>query len=224
MLQFLYNKKNKNAIKKVSELKSFVLNYPKFFIRNNFNNTDFVLDNSLEISTSLKNKSKNEQGYSIVLNKTLYVHKLYKNLKFYWFNPNVYLKQKVDSYLSNNNLKHYIFFIRITKGGVDSYSNGFKGVLPKDQFLILAKHRRTHVLSSKLNFFVNLKRNSKFIFFKTHVELVKITAYPAHCSSLSINHTSSMLNIIFNYSTKSITHENKKTNKKNRKSHSKKKY
>ena len=224
MLQFLYNKKNINTINKISETKSFVVHYPKFFIRNSFNNINFVLDNSLEISTSIKDSRVNKTGYSIVLNKTLYTHKFYKNLKFYWFNPNVYFQQKLESYLTNINFKSCIFFVKITKGGVESYSSGFRGIFPKAQFFILAKLRRTAFLSSKLNFFVNLKKSSKFIFFKTPVELVKITAYPSHSSSLSTNRTFNILSIIFNYSNKLITHENKKTHKKNRKPNSRKKY
>lgn len=205
-------------------MKNFVFNYPKFFIRNEFNNVGVILDNSLEVSTNIKDKSINVQGYSIILNKTLYAHKFYKNLKFYWFNPNIYLNQKIYSYLNNSNLKHYLFLTRITKGGVESYSNGFKGVLPKNQFFSLTKLVGMPFLSSKVNFFVNLKKNSKFILFKAPVELLKITAHPTQFSSLSTKRTSNKLNIIFSYSNKLVTYENKKINKKNRKYNSKKKY
>jgi hypothetical protein len=224
MLQFLYNKKNINTINNIFETKSFVFNYPKFFIRNSFNNIDFVLDNSLEISTCIKDAKINPAGYSIALNKTLYTHKLYKNLKFYWFNPNLYLQQKLEHYLNLVNLKHFIFFVKISKGGVESYSSGFRGILPKAQFLFMAKLPRTSLLTSKLNFFVTLKRSSKFIFFKAPVEVARITAYPTHSSSLSINSTPNTLNVIFNYSNKLTTHENKKTHKKNHKPNSKKKH
>ena len=78
--------------------------------------------------------------------------------------------------------------------------------------------------TSKLNFFVTLKRSSKFIFFKAPVEVARITAYPTHSSSLSINSTPNTLNVIFNYSNKLTTHENKKTHKKNHKPNSKKKH
>jgi len=224
MLQFLYNKKNINNINKVTENKSFVLNYPKFFIRNSLNNIDFILDNSLEISTSIKDTRINKTGYSIVLNKTLYTHKFYKNLKFYWFNPNVYIIQKIKSYLFNINLKHYVFFIKITRGGVEAYSNGFRGILPKEQLFVLIKQKKNHTLSYKLNFVINKKKKSKFVFFKAPVELIKINAYPAHSSSLLLNRSFNTLNIIFSCSNKLTTHENKKNNKKNRKSYYRKKH
>ena len=224
MLQFLYNKKNINNINKVTENKSFVLNYPKFFIRNSLNNINFILDNSLEISTSIKNNRINQTVYSIVLNKTLYTHKFYKNLKFYWFNPNVYIIQKIKSYLFNINLKHCVFFIKITRGGVEAYSNGFRGILPKEQLFVLINQKKKHTLSYKLNFVINQKKKSKFVFFKAPVELIKINAYPAHSSSLLLNRSFNTLNIIFSCSSKLTTNENKKNNKKNRKSYYRKKY
>jgi hypothetical protein len=222
MLEFLYNKKNINSVTQISETKSFVLNYPKFFIRG-FNDSEPVLDNSFEISVSIKNTRTNPSGYSVILDKTLYAHKLYRNLKFCWFNPEVHFKQRLNKNLISENLKHYILFIKITKGGVDCYSSGFRGMLPREQLLIAGNQQRTNIAPSKLNLFINLKKNSKFIFFRAPVGLAKITAYSGYKSSLATNRTQNISNIIFNYSNKPNKNEIQKTNKKNHKSNYRKK-
>jgi hypothetical protein len=227
MIQLLYNKKNIKGSYDILNNKIFIFNYSKFFIRSNIFNKDCILDNSFEISSGLNKLEQTSVGYSIVLDKTLYKHKLYKNLKFYWYNPGINLYQNLDQYLKNINVKNYIFFTKLTKGGIECYSNGFKGILLKEQLISLIKHQKYN-FTYRLSFFVNLKSTSKFFYFKTPVELTKLTSYSTEMKNLStrdrkFEHTLNNFSIIFNFPEKKFSYENKKTNKKIRKHYFKKK-
>ena len=62
MIQLLYNKKTIKETTKILNNKTFVFNYSKFFIRNNFNSKDLILDNSFEISSGLSKMEFNSIG------------------------------------------------------------------------------------------------------------------------------------------------------------------
>lgn len=229
MIQLLYNKKAiKESTKRLNN-KTFVFNYSKFFIRNNFNNKDLILDNSFEISSGLSKIEFNGVGYSIILNKFLYKHKLDKNLKFYWFNPNVNLPQNVTTHAKFINVKHFIFFTKIIKGGIECYSNGLKGFLPKEHLIHVIKQLKNYSLKFKINNFITLNNKSKFFCLKIPINLTKLTVCPANTKTVyskknkSISNTNNKFNITFNYPKQSLNYENKKNTKKNRKYYYKKK-
>ena len=71
MLKFLYNKKIVRVIYNISEKKTFVYNYPKFFVRNIINIKEVLLDNSFEILTTLKDLKYNKIGSSITIKLSL---------------------------------------------------------------------------------------------------------------------------------------------------------
>lgn len=211
------------TVNTVYENKTFCFNYSKFFIRDDFNHQSYILDNQLKISLGLNNLNKPKiTGYSLVLNKLLYKHKLYKNLKFYWINPNINFRQDLNSFLNNFNSKNYVFFTKIIKGGIECYSSGFKGILPKKELKYIIKTERNNISASKITLLAPLKNNFKFFYFKAHVELTKFTNYSVNIYNLSPKDKNFTLknnkfNIIFNCIHKQYSYENKKINKKNRK-------
>lgn len=222
MFKFLYNKKIVRVIYSISEKKTFVYNYPKFFIRNIINIKEVLLDNSFEILTTLKDLKYNKIGSSITIKKTIYIHKFYKNLKFYWFNSDLNLKNKIDYILSSINIKYFIFFNKMIKGGVDCYSSGIRGVLPKQQMLyVIKKNKRTLVKSNLKNFFYLINK-SYFTYFRMPVELAKFILYPKTSNNLPLKGQVNQTTIIFSFPNKTA-YENKKKYKKSRKLHSKKK-
>ena len=229
MIQLLYNKKTIKETTKILNNKTFVFNYSKFFIRNNFNSKDLILDNSFEISSGLSKIEFNSIGYSTILNKFLYKHKLDKNLKFYWFNPSVNLPQNLTTNAKNINIKHFIFFTKIIKGGIECYSNGLKGFLPKEHLILIIKHLKNYSLKFKLNYFIALNNRSKFFCLKIPMNLTKLTVCPTNIKTVynkknkNILNTNNKFNITFNYPKQSLNYENKKNTKKNRKYYYKKK-
>lgn len=226
MINLLYNKKNIKTASKILENKTFVLNYPKFFVRSSLNKNYSILDNSFDISSSLnKIHYNNNLGSSIIVNKLLYKHKLYKNLKFYWFNPSINLSEDLNCYLNNMNSKNYIFFTRIIRGGIHCYTAGFKGILPKEQVKVLVKYQKNIIITSRLTFCFLLKSDTKFFFFKPSVELSKVTMYSAswYIKHKNLYTKSSKFHITFKCTNNLINYENKKINKKNRKYYFRKK-
>jgi len=229
MIQLLYNKKTLKTTTVVLNNKTFVFNYSKFFIRNSLNKKDLILDNSLEISTGLNKIEYNIPGYSIILNKFLYNHKLDKNLKFYWFNPTINLSQNLTIHIKNINVKNFIFFTNITKGGVECYSSGFIGFLPKEHLTLVVKHLKNFCLKSKLNYFIILNNKSKFFCLKVPINLSKLTVFSSTIRNgynkkyKNTQNINNKFNIIFNYPKQLLTYENKKNIKKNRKQYNKKK-
>ena len=213
MIQLLYNKKTLKTAIIMLDNKTFVFNYSKFFIRNNLNSKDLILDNSLEISAGLSKVEYNIPGYSIIVNKFLYNHKLDKNLKFYWFNPTINLSQNLMQHITNIKVKNFIFFTKVTKGGVECYASGFKGFLPKEHLTLVVKHLKNYCLKSKLNYFIILNSKSKFFCLKIPVNLSKLTVissnirngyYKKYKNTHTINNK---FNIIFNYPKQLLTYE-----------------
>jgi hypothetical protein len=227
MTQLLYNKKTLKLTKIIIENKTFVFNYSKFFIRDSLNTGDYSLDNYFDIFlNSNKILTSRNIGYSFILNKFLYKHKLYKNLKFYWFNPNTNLQQNLDVLIKSITSKSVIFFIKIIKGGIKCYSSGFLGLLPKEQIKCIFREKQNNTPFLKLSFCINLKNNSKFFYLKWPIKLSKLTVYTtnfnkAHTKSKNIN----TFNIIYISSQKTLStpHENNKIKKNNRKYYFRKK-
>lgn len=229
MIQLLYNKKNQKTTVEILNNKTFVFHYSKFFIRNNFNNKEIILDNYFEIASGLNKIDYNNSGYSIVLNRFLYKHKLDKNLKFYWFNPKINLQQNLNTYFNSISKKNNVFFTNIIKGGIECYSCGFRGFLPKEHFLLVAKHLRSCILNFKLKIFFLSKNKSKYFYLKAPTRLTKLTVYTSSLKNTTIKKNKNLLNInnkiniVFNYPKHILNYENKKKFKKNRKLHFKKK-
>lgn len=228
MIQLIYNKKTITLANKILEKKSFVFCYSKFFVRNSFDNKSVVLDDSFEVSLFPVKVVSHTNGFSFVANKILYKHKLYKDLKFYWFNPNRELHQNLNACFKSIASKNYIVFLKIMRGGLQCYSCGLKGILPKDQFKTIIKWQKANLPGSELTYFINLRNNSKYFFFKSRTNWLKMVVYPTNFNRFNktslkrkapgLNNT---LNIVFNCS--EYDYENKKVDKKTRKQYSKKK-
>ena len=133
MIKLIYNKKNIGITNEILDKKGFIFYYSKFFIRYSVDNKTLILDNSFEISLYPTKTFLQTVGSSLAIDKLLYRHKLYKDLKFYWFNSKKNLNQSLKSSLMNISSKNYIIFLKIIKGGLQCYSRGIYGLLLKDQ-------------------------------------------------------------------------------------------
>lgn len=161
---YFYNVKNFNNLKNNVYIPLFFLdNYTKYYFRVILNFTQSIVDNyDFSVFNQINLK---KVGYSFIINKSSYLNKLNKTIKFNYLNSLNISKNYLNSFYELCKLNQKTFLvIKPKRGGLKVYNSGIIGFLSKIELKyilrLLSNIKAFNILKNK---FLIIHLSAKFL-------------------------------------------------------------